>query len=130
LAPTTARNTISSTCLFTLAPTLKETTFQNSNSNIAKHIGPGIIAGILSTLVTQPLDTIKTQMQGTIDNTTTRKTIYDIYHSSTKFQKKGAVSAFYRGLLPRLCSSTLSLLILDNTRHYMTQYFTKADGKT
>ncbi len=78
----------------------------------------GFVAGVASTLITHPLDVIKTRLQGKHSNclviplifavdrvspTSSIRTVRDIIRSN-----EGAVTAFYRGLSPNLVGNSVS----------------------
>lgn len=120
LIPTILRNTSFVFSLFTINPQMKSLFQENNNNKVMEHIVPGIITGTLFATLTHPIDTIKTSMQGKIENTNTLKVAQSIYGESTPY-KKPSVTNFYRGLTPRLLSVVASITILSCTLEYLNK---------
>lgn len=82
---------------------------QNTVMNFAN----GATAGVITTLATQPFDTIKTRSQSSKVTTTTQ--------AAVGIMKDGGVKAFWRGTVMRLSRTVFSGGVLFTTAEAMTK---------
>jgi len=123
LAPITIRNSFYASSLFVVTPKIKEQ-LKGANNSIFQNIGAPALAGILSALLTHPLDTIKTQMQARI-GTTSFQAFYNLCNSLNTNNKKYGIQALYHGLLPRITGVACSITIVSNAKDYISNLVEK-----
>ncbi|KAG3098206.1 hypothetical protein PI124_g17352 [Phytophthora idaei] len=109
--------------MHTLSPTTfgdedTATTTQKASASIAGCV----TAGIISVAATQPVDTVKTVMQGEammLPSGRTPSTLTTV----ARIYRKGGFLAFYRGIVPRGCRLVGAVLILGQSRIWLEEVF-------
>ncbi|EEY58971.1 Mitochondrial Carrier (MC) Family [Phytophthora infestans T30-4] len=107
--------------------TLRPTSFGDADTATAAQkalasVAGCVTAGLLSVAATQPLDTVKTVMQGEAmilpsgRAPSTLATVVRIY-------RKGGLLSFYRGILPRGYRLAGAVLILNQSRIWLEEVF-------
>ncbi|CAH0476228.1 unnamed protein product [Peronospora belbahrii] len=81
-----------------------------------------IAAGLLAVVATQPVDTVKTVMQGEALALTTGYAPSTLA-SATSIYQKGGLPRFYRGIFPRGCRLVGAVFILGQSRIWLEKSF-------
>ncbi|MGE0207086.1 MAG: MC/SLC25 family protein [Candidatus Babeliales bacterium] len=111
-----ARDITSSAALFYVHPVLKKRISEKIDNATIQTIAPGMAAGMFSALATQPLDTVKTNMQGTMNNNSIKKVAQSVYYGKNN---KPSFFNFYRGTAPRLCGVVITMTIMSTVLDYL-----------
>jgi len=94
---------------------------QSESSDFLFSLYGAISAGIISTYVTHPVDTIKTLLQADIS----RKRFSNMLAAGNELFQKGGVRAFYKGAVPRCIRTMGAFFIISFCREKWIQWKTK-----
>ncbi|CAI5710860.1 unnamed protein product [Hyaloperonospora brassicae] len=81
-----------------------------------------IAAGLLTVVATQPVDTVKTVMQGEAMVLTSDRAS-STYATAARIYREGGVAPFYRGIVPRGCRLIGAVFILGQSRVWLEEVF-------
>ncbi|CAD6241388.1 GSCOCG00002714001-RA-CDS [Cotesia congregata] len=101
LAPTLLRDAPYSGLYLMFYTQLKQLSIKKLNSDVTTHFACGIVAGILASAITQPVDVIKTKMQLYPDKFNNTKSVFIFVYN--KYGYRG----FFKGMIPRMLRRTL-----------------------
>lgn len=125
LTPVTIRNMTHATSLFAATPAIKEALNNQGFNHSAQNLMAPIAAGAASAVITQPFDTIKTQMQARVDGTTMKQAFLHLYNSKNSYQQVRGLRGLYLGLLPRVINTTAAITIASNAKDYISRLLDK-----
>ncbi|XP_008544906.1 mitochondrial glycine transporter isoform X1 [Microplitis demolitor] len=101
LAPTLLRDAPYSGLYLMFYTQLKEVSDKKLSGSVTTHFACGIVSGILASVITQPVDVIKTKMQLYPDKFNNIKSVFIFVHQ--KYGYRG----FFKGIVPRMLRRTL-----------------------
>mmetsp|Transcript_20233 Transcript_20233/g.49637 ORF Transcript_20233/g.49637 Transcript_20233/m.49637 type:complete len:110 (-) Transcript_20233:94-423(-) len=92
----------------------------NGDEAVAVYVSfvSGYLAGLISALVTQPIDTVKTNMQ----SLTAERYRRSVLGCCRELMSSGGLSAFYRGIGPRLVRVPLEQALLFTFYHAIGRF--------
>jgi solute carrier family 25 (mitochondrial citrate transporter), member 1 len=90
-------------------------------------VGAGIVAGVVSAVVDLPLDVVQTRLRTQhIPGQAQHHTFYrNTWHGATLLLKEEGISAFYRGIIPRL--TAVPFFILSTLTYELVSDFSRDD---
>lgn len=86
------------------------------DSNEKARVPASLLGGLFACYLSQPVDTIKTCMQGDIE----RQTYRGFMHTSGLIWKEDGIRGFYRGATFRFGRMAVAVAILDTLREYVS----------
>lgn len=121
--PTAVRNSSFAGFFFVATPTLSEYVKEYTDNRAIQAVVPSVLAGAMSSLLTQPCDTLKTCMQADLENKSAKQIAQQIYCGIQGAHHAKGVKNFYYGLSPRVAAVAASMTIEYNLRNSFTKQY-------
>jgi hypothetical protein len=119
------RNSSFAGFLFMGAPYFSKKVNEYTENTTIRFFAPGIIAGAFSAALTQPLDTVKTNMQADITKKSAFQVTRELYTAIDPVTKKTGIRALYAGVYARMFTVGLSMALESNIRTRLTMWYDK-----
>lgn len=104
-------------------PYLSQEIHKRTDNQTARLLLPGLLAGATSALITQPLDTIKTNMHADICNKSALQVAKELYRAVDPVTGASGIRALYAGLGARMLGVGLSMAIENNIRTRLITWY-------
>lgn len=126
MVPTVIREAIFTGAYLGVIPVLKEHMVASRPDLFEKrphyaNVIASVAAGVASTFVTQPFDTIKTRMQANLDVPAYRT----MSRTAASMMQEGGLRTIFSGLLPRTQRVTCAVFILNESKDHLSNLYTR-----